>query len=111
MNIMVVDDEKVQIESLRRGLKSKRLDVVEAMNGEEAMKHLNDENISIDMVITDYAMPGMNGMDLLRRIRKLDSSLPVIMMTAYGEKDLVIDAMRNSYESFITTRRTSQKNK
>ncbi len=101
MNIMVVDDEKVQIESLRRGLKSKRFDVVEALNGDEAMKCLSDENGSIDMVITDYAIPGMNGIDLLRKIREKNNSLPVIMMTAYGEKDLVIDAMRNHCDSFI----------
>ena len=101
MNIMVVDDEKVQIESLKRGLRSKRFDVVEALNGDEAMKCLDDENGSIDMVITDYAMPGMNGIELLRKIREKNDALPVIMMTAYGEKDLVIDAMRNSCDSFI----------
>jgi len=101
MKIMVVDDEMVQIESLRRGLRSKRFDVVEALNGQEAMTRLNDENGSIDMVITDYSMPGMNGIDLLRKIREKDSSLPVIMMTAYGEKDLVIEAMRNDCDSFI----------
>ncbi len=101
MNIMVVDDERVQVESLRRGLRSRRFGVVEALNGEEAVEHLNDENGSIDMVITDYAMPGMNGMDLLRSIREKDRYLPVIMMTAYGEKDLVIDAMRNHCDSFI----------
>lgn len=101
MKIMVVDDEMVQIESLRRGLRSKRFDVVEALNGQEAMTRLNDENGSIDMVITDYSMPGMNGIDLLRKIREKDISLPVIMMTAYGEKDLVIEAMRNDCDSFI----------
>ena len=101
MNIMVVDDEKVQIESLRRGLRSRSFDVMEAENGEEALMRLDDENISIDMVITDYAMPGMNGIELLRKVRERNSSLPVIIMTAYGEKNLVIDAMRNHCDGFI----------
>ena len=101
MNILVVDDERVQVETLRRGLRSKKWGVVEALSGEEAIKHLNDENAGIDMVITDYAMPGMNGIDLLRRIREKDGAIPVIIMTAYGEKELVIDAMRHQCDSFI----------
>lgn len=43
----------------------------------------------------------MNGIDLLRKIREKDAPPPVITMTAYGDKDLVIDAMRNSCDSFI----------
>lgn len=101
MNIMVVDDEKIQVESIRRGLRSRDFDVVEALNGEEALMHLNDENIGVEMVITDYAMPGMSGLDLLQRIRAKDPDLPVIIMTGYGDKDLVINAMRNDCDSFL----------
>lgn len=101
MKIMVVDDEKVQIESIMRGLRNRKFGVVEALNGEEALRHLDDTDNSIDMVLTDYSMPGMNGIELLRRIREKDSALPVIIMTAYGDKDLVIDAMRNECDSFI----------
>ncbi len=101
MNIMVVDDERVQIESVHRGLKSKGYGVLEASNCEAALKQLHDNHKRIDMVITDYAMPGMNGMELLKKIRESNASLPVIMMTAYGEKKLVIDALRNRCDSFI----------
>jgi len=55
----------------------------------------------VDMVITDYAMPEMNGLSLLKNIRKSDRKLPVIMMTAYGDKGIVIDALRNRCDSFI----------
>ncbi len=101
MNVMVVDDESAQIETLSRGLKSKGYQIQGASNGEEAMAHLNDNHKKIDIVLTDYAMPGMNGLELLRKIRKNHKSLPVIMMTAYGEKDLIIDALRNRCDSFI----------
>ncbi len=101
MKIMVVDDEKVQIESIMRGLKNRKFGVVQALNGEEALRHLEEPDNNIDMVLTDYSMPGMNGIELLRRIREKDCTLPVIIMTAYGDKDLVIDAMRNECDSFI----------
>lgn len=100
MKIMVVDDEKIQLESLRRGLKRKGYSVVEALNGKEALQQLNRDS-DIDLVITDYAMPGINGIELLKKIRKNHISLPVIMMTAYGEKDLIIEALRNHCDSFI----------
>jgi len=101
MNIMIVDDERVQIESVRRGLRSKGYHILEALNAEEALQKLNGDNPKVDIVLTDYAMPGMNGMDLLKKIRRKNKCLPVIMMTAYGEKDLVIDALRNRCNSFI----------
>jgi DNA-binding NtrC family response regulator len=100
MNILIVDDEKVQIETLRRGLRTRGFTVSEALNGKQALEQLSGEN-KIDVVITDYAMPEMNGIELLKEIRKTDKHLPVIMMTAYGDKDLVVDAMRNSCDGFI----------
>ena len=101
MNILVVDDEAEQLNSLRVGLKSWGFKVFEALNAEDALKHLNHGPEKIDIVITDYVMPGMNGMELLKKIREKNNTLPVILMTAYGEKDLVIDALRNSCNSFI----------
>lgn len=109
MKAIVVDDEIVQVESLRRGLSSRGYQVVEALNAKEALKHLNgDNNIglagednNIDLVITDYAMPGMNGIEFLKELRKRYRSLAVIMMTAYGEKAIVIEALRNHCDGFI----------
>ena len=101
MNILVVDDEVVQIETLSRGLKSQGYQVDHALNGTEALKKLQNKLTKVDMVITDYAMPGMNGLSLLKNIRKSDRTLPVIMMTAYGDKEIVIDALRNRCNSFI----------
>jgi len=100
MNILIVDDEKVQLESLKRGLGSKGHMVAEAFSAEDALIHLSN-GAKIDLVITDYAMPGMNGLELLKKVRENHGNLPVIMMTAYGEKSLVIDALRNRCDCFI----------
>lgn len=102
MNILVVEDDKVQLESLRRGLRNKGHQVLEALSAEEALNRFTHSNITkIDLVLSDYLMQGMNGIDLLRKIRESYGSLPVILMTAYGEKDLVIEAIRNRCDSFI----------
>jgi two-component system, NtrC family, sensor kinase len=101
MNILVTDDEGIVIESLQRGLRKHGYSVVGALNGEEALKKLNNGGPKIDLVITDYAMPGMNGLELVRKIRRAFSTMPIIMMTAYGDKHLVIEALRNHCDSFI----------
>jgi len=101
MNILVVDDEAEQLDSLRVGLKSRGFKVFEALNAEDALKRLSHGPEKIDIVITDYAMPGMNGMELLKKLRKKNNMLPVILMTAYGKKNLIIDALHNNCNSFI----------
>lgn len=101
MKILIVDDETEQIVSLKVGLKSKGFKVIEALNAADALKHLNNNGNKIDVVLTDYGMPGMDGMELVKKIRKKHNTLPVIMMTAYGEKDLVINALRNRCNGFI----------
>jgi len=101
MNILVVDDETIQLAGLRIGLGSRGYKVLTASSGKEALEFLNNDHNKFELIVTDYAMPGMDGMALLRKIREGNKSLPIIMMTAYGEKDLVVDALRNRCDGFI----------
>ena len=102
MNVLVVDDDRVQLETLRRGLRSKGYHVFEALDGNEALKNLLlAASNRIDLVLSDYVMPGMNGIQLLKEIRRDYRSMPVILMTAFGERDLVIEALRNRCDGFI----------
>ncbi len=100
MNVLIVDDEKIMIETIRRGLRTKGFNVIEALNGKDAIDLLHGTE-TIDIVITDYSMPGMNGIELLEKIRLINNDVPVIMMTAYSDKELVIDAMKNKCNGFI----------
>ena len=101
MNILVVDDEIVQLESLRRGLQSKGCKVLEALSARDALNLLENDKSGVDLVITDYAMPLMNGIDLLKNIRGKHGDLPIIIMTAYGRKDVMLGALQHQCNGFI----------
>ena len=101
MNVLIVDNEIVQVENLRIGLSSMGHHVFQALSGHEALSLIENEADQIDLVITDFAMPEMDGIALLQNIRWRYGNLPVIMMTAYGHRDLVLDALRNQCNGFI----------
>ncbi len=100
MAILVVDDEIDQVETLKRGLRRKGHKVLETTRAQEALKWLQDRD-DIEIVITDYLMPVMNGLELLEQIRKRYPALPVVMMTAYGQKDLLIGTVESSCNGYI----------
>jgi DNA-binding NtrC family response regulator len=101
LNILVVDNEIVQADNLRIGLISRGHHVLHALNGQQALHLIDNDALEIDLVITDYAMPEINGIKLLQSIRWLHGSLPVILTTAYGQRDIVVDALRNQCNGFI----------
>ncbi len=100
MKILVVDDEQTLLDSIRRGLRSRGYEVVCSSDGGQALGLLDNEK-DIDLLITDFAMPGMTGLDLLARVREEHGVLPVIMMTAYGDKQVVTQAIKERCDAFL----------
>jgi len=101
MHILIIDDEKAEIETLTRGLRIKGHTVTGAFNVAEALSLLDDPNNTIDMVITDYLMPDMNGIEFLEEIRKKFKTLPIILVTAYASKKILVEAMRKKCNGFL----------
>ena len=101
MHILITDDEPVVLESLARGLRLHGHFIAEALNGDAALTVLKSGGEKIDLVITDYAMGGMDGLELVQNIRRDFGALPIIMMTAYGDKKLVIEALKHHCDGFI----------
>ena len=101
MQIMIVDDNLPKIEVLLIGLRQKGFSVLEAGSGDEALTLLESKSNEIDLVLTDYLMPKMTGLDLLKTIREKYPLMPVIIMTAFGDKDMVIEALNNRCDGFI----------
>jgi len=86
IKILLVDDEKEFVETLseRIRMRDQKSDV--ALNGEEALKLMDDD--LPDVVVLDLKMPGIDGMEVLRRIRKAYPDVQVIMLTGHGsDKD------------------------
>ena len=97
--ILIVDDEPYVLESVALLLERFGFNVITCGHPKEAMNLfiLN----RVDVVLTDFKMPGMSGIELLEEIRKVNAEIPVILMTAYAELDTAIDAIKNGAFDFI----------
>src|SRR5262245_40916886 len=88
MKILVVDDERAVRESLRRALELEGYQVDLAQDGEEALARLGGcEQEAADAVILDVLMPGIDGLEVCRRLRSNRNAVPVLMLTARTEVD------------------------
>jgi CheY-like chemotaxis protein len=84
--VLVVDDDKDVLKSTLRLLQALGFSVLGADSGSEALRQLAGDP-EIDLVIADFAMPEMNGVDLARTVSGLRPSLPFILMTGNGDID------------------------
>ena len=97
--ILVVDDEDVICNILARRLGSEGYFCTTANNGKEALSHFYKEKFSL--IISDMKMPEMTGIELLQKVKAIDPKMRVIMVTAYPEIDLAVNAMRLGAYDFI----------
>lgn len=90
--ILLIDDESDVRYAFRRLLDSPKIQITTADNGEQGLQLCSQ--LRPDLVIMDIQMKGMNGLQTLEKIRKMDARIPVIMMTAYGTTKTAIEAMK-----------------
>lgn len=98
--ILVVDDEKSMREFMEIMLKKEGYDVLVAPSGEEGLDIFKDNNI--DLVISDIKMAGMGGVEFLKTIKDIDTTVSVIMITAYASVDTAIEAMKAGAYDYFT---------
>jgi two-component system response regulator MprA len=100
MKILVVDDERAVRESLRRALELEGYDVQLAEDGAHAIERLGGENGGPDAVILDILMPGIDGIEVCRYLRRTGNTTPVLMLTArdgVGDRVAGLDAGADDY--------------
>jgi len=97
--ILIIDDEAAIRESLETLLSLEGYLVEMAASGEEGLDRI--EQSSYDLVLLDLALPGKDGLEILQLIRELHPSLPVIMITAFGKVDNIVDAIRRGAQNFV----------
>ncbi len=97
--VLIVDDETTIIESLEGILSDDGFEVMHAYNGYEALKKIEQE--SPDIVLLDIWMPGMDGIETLKEIKKITPNLPVVMITGHGTIESAVDATKSGAYDFL----------
>lgn len=88
--VLIVDDQYGIRLLLKEVFAKDNIQIYQASNGKQALEVIQHEQP--DLILLDMKMPGMDGIELLRRLRRLNTRAKVIMMTAYGELDMVEEA-------------------
>src|SRR5579872_6575404 len=97
--ILIIDDEAAIRESLETLLSLEGYAVESAENGELGLERIAEQ--PFDLVLLDLALPGRNGLEILGTIRERETNLPVIMITAFGTVDNVVEAIRGGAQNFV----------
>ena len=98
-SVLIVDDEKNIRLTLSQSLESLELETDTAVNGEEALDKLKEKGFGL--ILLDLNMPGMDGMEVLRRVREIRPDIRVIIITAYGTIESAVEAMKLGAVDFI----------
>lgn len=97
--ILMVDDEADLLSVVGSRIKSWGYELLEALDGKSALEIF--ESGKPDLIILDYMLPDMNGIEVLKRIRSVDKDIPVIMFTAYPNKENISDSRELGISAFI----------
>lgn len=98
-NILLVDDEKIILDTFSYELEQNNYDVATAPNGLEAVARLQEEQY--DLVVTDLMMPELDGIQVLKKAKKVTPETPVIILTGYGDLTSAIDALRLGADDYL----------
>jgi two-component system response regulator AtoC len=94
----LVDDEPAVLFTLQEVLEERGHEVIAARSGAEALEKVE----GAETVLTDLAMPGMDGLALLEALRKIDASLPILLLTAHGSERVAVQAMKAGAWDYLT---------
>ena len=100
MKILVAEDESITLATMQFRLKKDGHEVLIANNGQEALTLL--QNHSPDLVITDIMMPFASGLEVLSFVKKQPKPVPVIVLSAMGQENVVVEAFNLGADDYIT---------
>ncbi len=97
--ILLADDEDTLRNNLAQVLSDEGFDVIACADGTEAVRTL--KSTTVDAIITDLRMPGVTGMDLISRAKKLAPDAIIVVITAFGEVETAVEAMKNGAQDYL----------
>jgi signal transduction histidine kinase len=98
--VLVIDDERPILEMLELSLSSEGYEVLTAENGEKALEIFREHRPRL--ILTDIKMPGIDGIEVLKRIKAMDNDVEVIVITGHGDLDTAVSALQNGASDFVT---------
>lgn len=99
MIVLIVEDNETLREGMAQVLAKMGLQVIQAADGPTALQHLRQHGVSL--VISDYRMAGMDGIEVLKQVKKESPATEVLIITAYGSIDLAVQAMQFGAADFL----------
>lgn len=101
VNVLLVDDEVAFVNTVAKRLARMGISVTAAFDGDDAFRVL-EENHDIDVVVLDIKMPMMDGLQALAQLKRLRSSIPVIILTGHGTVESAIRGMKLGAFDYLT---------
>ncbi len=98
--ILLIDDEPAQITSISSFLKRRNFTVLSANSGKEGMEVLQNGNV--DLVFTDFRMPDMNGLEVLKATKAFNPEIPVVVMTAFSDTEDAVQVMKEGAFDYLS---------
>ena len=97
--ILIIDDEEVVLDSCTQILEGKGFELATAMNGEQGLRLVRE--FHPDLAFVDLKMPGLDGMEIIDAVKKIDEDIPVIIITAFASVESASEAIQKGGFDFI----------
>ncbi len=100
MKVLIVDDSKVMRMMVGKALASAgyELEIIEANDGAEGVTKFDP---SVELILSDWNMPNMNGLEFVREVRKQNKDVPIIMITTEGSEDKISEAIQEGASGYV----------
>ena len=102
--VLVIDDEEVIRQTIRKQLDGSGFEIIEANDGEQGIELLNtlDNPLTVDVIICDIRMPKINGIEAIAYFRKEYPSTPIVVLTGYPDVTLATDLLKQGVTDYLT---------
>ncbi len=100
ISVLIIDDEEAQRESISGFLKRRNYNVTTAPDGASGIDIV--ANNVVDVVLTDFRMPGLNGLEVLKKVKEINPEIDIVVITAYGSVQDAVDIMKSGAYDYLT---------
>jgi len=103
LKIMLVEDSEHDLLAFRRAISKSNLnaEITHFSRAETAISVLSEKAAEFDILVSDYKLPGMTGLELFENLRTFNAFLPVIMLTGSGSEELAVDALKTGVDDYL----------